>query len=151
MGELDLMIIFVGAMWGLGALGVGYLIYRSVKGTGGSNWQGVYIMKKISRKKMIQALVDKEFGFVIQYDGRIKNRMKCKYRNMKKKLFKTYYKDNIVECLLGDGIWVDTKDGYKIMTVDQDSKPDFSWIYDDEDYVQLELFDDEPKERQTKD
>ena len=108
-------------------------------------------MKKISRKKMIQALVDKEFGFVIQYDGRIKNRMKCKYRNMKKKLLKTYYKDNIVECLLGDGIWVDTKDGYKIMTVDQDSKPDFSWIYDDEDYVQLELFDDEPKEQQTKD
>ena len=44
MGELDLMIIFVGVMWGLGALGVGYLIYRSVKGTGGSNWQGVYIM-----------------------------------------------------------------------------------------------------------
>ena len=38
MEDLDLMIIFVGAMWGLGALGVGYLIYRSVKGTGGSNW-----------------------------------------------------------------------------------------------------------------
>ena len=38
MEDLDLMIIFVGVMWGLGALGVGYLIYRSVKGTGGSNW-----------------------------------------------------------------------------------------------------------------
>ena len=38
MGELDLVMIFVGAMWGLGVIGVGYLIYRSVKGTRGSNW-----------------------------------------------------------------------------------------------------------------
>ena len=38
MEDLDLMIIFVGAMWGLGAIGVGYLVYRSVKGTGGTKW-----------------------------------------------------------------------------------------------------------------
>ena len=95
----------------------------------------------MKKKKMINALVEKEFWFVIQYDGRVKNRLKCKYRNMPKKLLKTYYKDNIVECLLGDGIWVDTENGYKIMTVDQNSKPDFSWIYEDDDnYVQMELF-----------
>ena len=100
------------------------------------------IKRKMKKKKMINALVEKEFGFVIQYDGRVKNRLKCKYRNMPKKLLKTYYKDNIVECLLGDGIWVDTKNGYKIMTVDQNAKPDFSWIYEEEkeDYVQMELF-----------
>ena len=38
MEDLDLMIIFVGSMWGLGAIGVGYLVYRSIRGTGGSNW-----------------------------------------------------------------------------------------------------------------
>lgn len=99
-------------------------------------------MKKVSRKKMINALVDKEFDFIAQYDGRIKDRMKCKYRNMKRKLLKTYYKDNISDPVMGEGIWVDTRGGYKVMTVDQDSKPDFSWIYDDgeEHYTQLELF-----------
>ena len=38
MADLDLAIIFVGAMWGLGVIGVVYLIYRSVRDTGGSIW-----------------------------------------------------------------------------------------------------------------
>ena len=98
-------------------------------------------LSTVKKKKMINALVDKEIGFLLQNEENLLKRLKCKYRNMPKKLLKTYYKDNIVECLLGDGIWVDTENGYKIMTVDQNSKPDFSWIYEDDDnYVQMELF-----------
>ena len=32
--ELDLIVIFVGVMWGLGAIGIGILIYNSVCGGG---------------------------------------------------------------------------------------------------------------------
>ena len=98
-------------------------------------------LSTVKKKKMINALVDKEIGFLLQNEENLLKRLKCKYRNMPKKLLKTYYRDNISHVLLGDGIWVDTKNGYKVMTVDQDSKPDFSWIYEeDDDYVQMELF-----------
>ena len=35
MEELDLVVVFVGVMWGLGAIGIGILIYNSVRGSGG--------------------------------------------------------------------------------------------------------------------
>ena len=35
MGELDSIVVFVGVMWGLGAIGIGILIYNSVRGSGG--------------------------------------------------------------------------------------------------------------------
>tara|TARA_B100000745_G_scaffold279117_1_gene210491 strand:- start:454 stop:780 length:327 start_codon:yes stop_codon:yes gene_type:complete len=105
-------------------------------------------MKKISRKKMIHALVDKEITFLLQNEEALLKRMECKYRNMPKKLLKTYYEDNISEVLLGDGIWVDTKKGYKIMTVDHErgwEASEFDDIIDEpnEKQSQLELFDDE--------
>ncbi|SVD22474.1 uncharacterized protein METZ01_LOCUS375328 [marine metagenome] len=108
-------------------------------------------MKKISRKKMINSLVDKEIRFLLQNEEDLLKRMKCKYRNMPKKLLKTYYRDNISDVLLGDGIWVDTKGGYKIMTVDHErgwDASEFDDIIDDpnENQSQLELFEDEPTE-----
>ena len=105
-------------------------------------------MKKISRKKMIHALVDKEIRFLLQNEEALLKRMECKYRNMTKKLLKTHYKDNITDVLLGDGIWVDTKNGYKIMTVDHESGWDASEFDDiidepNEKDSQSELSDDE--------
>ena len=105
-------------------------------------------MKKISRKKMIHALVDKEITFLLQNEEALLKRMECKYRNMPKKLLKTYYEDNISEVLLGDGIWVDTKKGYKIMTVDHErgwEASEFDDIIDEpnEKQSQSELSDDE--------
>ena len=35
MEELDLVVVFVGVMWGLGTIGIGILIYNSVRGSGG--------------------------------------------------------------------------------------------------------------------
>ena len=93
----------------------------------------------MKKKKMINQLVEKEFRFVAQHEEHIKRRLKCKYRNMKKKLLKTYYKDNIIECLLGNDIWVDTDNGYKVMTVDNEAVRDWTWIYGGEEYVQLEF------------
>ena len=103
-------------------------------------------MKKVSRKKMINQLVNKEIRFLMQNEEDLLRRMKCKYRNMPKKLLKTHYRDNISDVLLGDGIWVDTRGGYKVMTVDHERGWDVS-EFDDiisedrpENYVQLELF-----------
>jgi len=101
---------------------------------------------KMKKKKMINALVDKEIRFLLQNEKDLLKRLKCKYRHMSKKLLKTHYEDNISDVLLGDGIWVDTKNGYKIMTVDHERGWDAS-EFDDiiaeeqpENYVQLELF-----------
>ena len=103
-------------------------------------------MKKVSRKKMINQLVNKEIRFLMQNEEDLLRRMKCKYRNMPKKLLKTHYRDNISHVLLGDGIWVDTRGGYKVMTVDHERGWDAS-EFDDiisedrpENYVQMELF-----------
>ena len=35
MEELDLVIVVACVMWGLGAIGIGILIYNSVRGSGG--------------------------------------------------------------------------------------------------------------------
>jgi hypothetical protein len=101
---------------------------------------------KMKKKKMINALVDKEIRFLLQNEEDLLERLKCKYHHMSKKLLKTHYTDNISDPLLGDGIWVDTNNGYKIMTVDHErgwNASEFDDIIAEEqpeNYVQLELF-----------
>jgi len=98
-------------------------------------------MKKKSRKTMISQLVNKEYKFLAQDEVNVINRMRCKYRNMSKKLLKTYYRDNITEAIFGDDIWIDTRKGYKLFTVDRDANYEWITMIDDEDdYIQLELF-----------